>query len=165
MRRTPVRALAVDEPAAGEEFQDVVPRLEDLPLEGLAAADDVAHALLGLARNAHRGELAGPIEPRQLGGVIPIVLALDPGPLGNERRRDDVAGVPPLAHRPVNHIARPARLVAGAEFSLARRAIEPALELREIVRETIDARGRFGLGREERDRDRLLVHIQAEIDD
>ena len=49
-------------PAPGEELEDVVPRLEDLALERLAAPDDVAYALVGLARDPHRGELAGAIE-------------------------------------------------------------------------------------------------------
>ena len=74
-------------------------RLEDLPLERLSAADDVADALFRLTWDAHRGELASAIEPGQLGGVVPIVLALDAGPLRNERRGDDVARVAPLLHR------------------------------------------------------------------
>ena len=35
VRPTPVRSLPEHEPAAGEELEDVVPRLEDLALEGL----------------------------------------------------------------------------------------------------------------------------------
>src|SRR5947209_4727757 len=40
VRRAPVRALAEDEPAAGEELENVVTRLQDLTLERLAATDD-----------------------------------------------------------------------------------------------------------------------------
>jgi len=52
MRRTPVGALAKHEPATGEELQNVVPRLEDLPLKRFATPHDVADALLRLAGNA-----------------------------------------------------------------------------------------------------------------
>src|SRR4249919_3822502 len=62
MRRTPVGALAKHEAATGEELQNVVPRLEDLPLKRLATPHDVADALLRLARNAHRREFAGAVE-------------------------------------------------------------------------------------------------------
>ena len=53
MRRAPVRPLAEHEPAAGEELEDIVARLEDLALERLPAAHDIAHPLLRFARNPH----------------------------------------------------------------------------------------------------------------
>jgi hypothetical protein len=121
-----------------------VPRFEDLALEGLAAADDIAHPLLGFARDADCRQLAGAIEPRQVGRVELVVLPLDSGPFGDERRRDHVAGIPPLDEGAVQHVPGAARFVAGPEFAVPGNAIEPALEFRQIVRESIEP-GR-GLG-------------------
>src|SRR6476661_2372485 len=114
MRRAPVRALAVDEPAPGEELEDVMARLENLALEGLAAAHDIAHPLLGLAGNANRGELAGAVEPGEVGRIALVVFPLDARPLWDERWRDHVARVPPLAQRSVQHVSSAAGLVTNA---------------------------------------------------
>ena len=73
MRRAPVRPVAEDEPARRQELQDVVPRLEDLALEGLPTPNDIADPLVRLARDAHGHELTGAIEPRPVGRV-PFVV-------------------------------------------------------------------------------------------
>ena len=65
----------------------------------------------------------------------------------------------------MDHVPGAARLVAGPDLALTGRAIEPALELDEIIRESIDTAGRFRVGGKGGDRDRLLVHIHLEIDD
>src|SRR5215213_8867414 len=114
MRRAPVGALAVDEPAPGEELEDVVARLEDLALERLAAANDVAHALLGLAGNADRRELAGAVEPGEVRRVALVVLPLGARPLRDERRRDHVARVTPLPQRSVQDVPGATGLVTNA---------------------------------------------------
>jgi hypothetical protein len=74
VRRAPVGAVAVDEPAPGQELEDVVARLEDLALEGLPAADDVADALLGRGGNPDRRELAGAVVAGEVGGVALVVF-------------------------------------------------------------------------------------------
>src|SRR5215218_8276491 len=134
MGRAPVGALAVDEPAPGEELEDVVARLADLALEGLPAADDVAHALLGLGGNADRSELTGAVETGEVRGVALVVLPLHAGPLRDERGRDHVARVAPLAQRSVQDVPGAAGLVADAEPAVTRDAIEEPLELRQVVR-------------------------------
>ena len=105
-----------------------MPRLQDLALERLAAADHVAHALVGLARDAHRDQLAGAIEPRQIGGIAFVVLPVDPGPLRDQRGRDHVAGVSPFRERPMEHIARAARFIARVDLAVARDPGDPLLE-------------------------------------
>src|SRR5258708_2137995 len=165
VRRAPVGALAIDEAAPREELEDVVPRLENLPLEGLAAANDIAHALLSLARNADRCEFTGTIEPRQFGRIVPVVLPLHPWPFGNQGRRDDVARIAPFPHRAVQDVAGAAGLIAGAKLALTRRPVEPALQLHEVVREPVDAGGRLRGAGENGDGDGLLVYVHPEIDD
>jgi hypothetical protein len=165
MGRAPVRALAIHESAPGEELEDVVPGLENLPLECLSATDDVADPLLGFAEDADRGEFAATVEPGQLGGVVLVVLALDARPFGDERRGDDVTGIAPLVHRAVDHIAGATGLVAGVEFTLLCGPIEPALEFDEIVREPVEAGRRLRVSWEDGDGDGLLVYIHPEIDD
>src|SRR5439155_12745301 len=102
-------------------------------LESLAAAHDIADPFLRLTGNAHRRQLARAIEPRQFGGVVPVVFPLHTGALRDERRGDDVAGIAPLAHRAVDHIAGAAGFIARANLALDRRPVEPAFDLDEIV--------------------------------
>lgn len=77
MRTAPVGAFAKDEAAAGQELEDVVTRLENLFLERLAAAHDITHTLIALARNPHYRELTRPIEASEIGGISLVVLSLD----------------------------------------------------------------------------------------
>jgi hypothetical protein len=58
------------------------------------------------------------------------VFPLYARPLGDERRRDHVAGVAPLAQRAVQDVPRAAGLVTNAEFPRTRGAMEEPLELR-----------------------------------
>ena len=118
MWRVPVGALAEDEAPPGEELEDVMPRLQDLALERLSAPDDIPHALLGLARDPHHGELSGAKEAGEVGRVALVMLALHPGSLRDEGGGDDLARIPPLLERAVQHVARPACLVARAEVSV-----------------------------------------------
>src|SRR5690606_23676696 len=96
VRPAPVGALAVDEATAGEELEDVVAALDQLPLQRLPAADDITYALLGLRRDADRGEVARAVVVGELGSVVPIVLALVPRLPGDEGGGDDVARVAPV---------------------------------------------------------------------
>jgi hypothetical protein len=76
MLATPVAPLSEDEPASSQELQDVVTRAQDLTLEALSAADQVANPLFGRRRDADGHQLAGSIQTAQLDGIAPIVLAL-----------------------------------------------------------------------------------------
>lgn len=108
VRRAPIRSLAEHEAARRQELQDVVPGLEDLALEGLAGrlpciagrpapADDVPHALVRLARNAHRHELARAIQPREVRRIAFIMFAMHARSLRDQRRCDHLARISPVA--------------------------------------------------------------------
>jgi len=121
MRATPVRAFAEHEAATGQELQDLVSRLENLALERFPRADDVAHPLLRLTRDAHDGELARPIEAGEIGRVAFVVFALYAGPFRDQRRRDHLAQIAPLPQCAVEDVPRSARLVTRALPRRARR--------------------------------------------
>ena len=151
--------------APRQELEDVVPRLQDLALKRLPAAHDVADPFIRLARDAHRDQLAGAMEPRQVGRVARVVFPVDPGPLRDQRGRDHVAGVSPFRERPMEHIARAARFIARVDLAVARDPGDPLLEFGEVVRQSLEPRRRLRRCREYGDRDRVLVYIHAEIDD
>ena len=156
VRRAPVGTLAIDEAAAREEFQDVVPRLENLALKRLATPHHIADALLRLARDAHRRELAG---------VPSIVFALHAGPFRDQRGRDHVAGVAPLSQRTVQNVPGAAGFVTGAKLTIAGQPVEKPLQLWQLIGESLDPSWCLRPDRQHRDRDRVLVHVHAEIDD
>lgn len=135
------------EPAARQELEHVVPRAEQFPLEGATAAHQIAHALPRLRRNPNRGELATPIQVRELLGIIAVVLPLMPGPDGNERWGDDLTGVPPRGKIALQNVPGSAGFVAGPDLA---RLGEPGKVLPQhlrVVREAIHAcRGLRGRG-------------------
>lgn len=59
-----------------------MPRLQDLALEALPAADQVADAHVGFGGDPDGCEYPAAIEPRQAGGVALVVLPLDARPRG-----------------------------------------------------------------------------------
>ena len=70
-----------------------------------------------------------------------------------------------FAHQALEHIAGPTRFVARAELALACEPIQEALQPRQVIRQSLDARRCCGPLGQHRGRDRVLVHIKAEIDD
>jgi hypothetical protein len=88
VRGTPIGAVAKHEPAPREKLEEVVPRFEDLSLKRLATPHDVAHALLGFARDAHGRQFAGAVQSRELARVPLVVLALHAWPFRNQRISD-----------------------------------------------------------------------------
>jgi hypothetical protein len=64
----------------------------------------------------------------------------------------------------VDDIAGAAGLVADTEFAVGAEALAAAAECGQIGREAIDVGGRSSAGREDGDRDGVLVHVEAEVD-
>ena len=96
MARGPVRALAIDEAAAAHELEDVVAGFDDLALEGLAAADQVAHALVGLGGHLDEDETVVSEVTADLDGVTSVGFAALARALWDERRCRQFAGHTPL---------------------------------------------------------------------
>ena len=131
---------------------------------GLAAPDEVAHALFRFGRNADHGPLARTVQPCQLRGIVRVMLPLHAGLGRDQRRRDHVTGHTPRRARAMQHVAGATRFVHRPERALAGKALQIAIELGEIVREPIDPVEGRGVAAEHRDRDGLLVHIEAKPD-
>ena len=68
-----------------------MPRLENLALERLPAADEIPHALLRLGRDPDHRQLARAVRPRQLDRIVRVVLPLHAGLGRDERRRNHIA--------------------------------------------------------------------------
>jgi hypothetical protein len=72
----PVRTFAEDEAPAAHELENVVARLDDLALEGLAAADEVADAFVGFGGDGDQDESVVAKVARDLDRVAAIGLAM-----------------------------------------------------------------------------------------
>jgi hypothetical protein len=62
-----------------------------------------------------------------------------PHALRDERRRDHLARIAPLGERPVQDVARAACLIARAQLAVTRHAVEPPLQLGQVVRQPVQA--------------------------
>jgi len=136
-----------------------------LALHGRPAAHQVARALFRFGRDGDHHELAVAVVAGQLFGVVAVVFALVPGPPGRERGGADVAVVAPALDRALQDVARATRLVHAAQLgAVAREPVEVALQAAEIVRQRIDLPRRHRvIGLHGTDH-RLLVHVEAEIE-
>jgi hypothetical protein len=75
-------------------------------------AHQIAHRLVPSVGNPHRRQLAGPVQPRQAGGIPPIRLDPVTGPPRDQRRRHHDAFVPARRQVTLDAIAARPRLVA-----------------------------------------------------
>jgi len=126
-----VRALAEDEAAPAHEFEDVVARLHDLTLEGLAAAHQVTDPLIGLGRNVDEHEPIVAEVARDLDGIAAIGLAMLARPARDERGGAELARHVPLRERALEHVAGPGCFVARAGLTVTLEPLEPAADLPE----------------------------------
>ena len=165
MGRPPMEPRAIDEAASCEKLEDVVSRLHHFALQRLAASHDITNAILCFIWNANGRQLPGAIQPRQLAGIVFVVFPLYPRFDGDQRRGNDIAIEAPPLHRALQHVARATRFVARANLAVLRVAHEDAPQFREVIRILVDARRRGRGGGEHRDRDGVLVNVEAEIDD
>ena len=137
-------------------------RPQHLALKRRPAPHQVAHALLGFSRNAHRGQLAVAIVARKLPRIVPIVLPPMARLPRDQRRRNDLAGIAPRLHGPLQYIAGSARLVAGPDLAFLRQSRKEAAQRLGSFGTRSTRVGFCGPRRQHRDHDRLLVHIEAD---
>jgi hypothetical protein len=159
----PVRAVPKDETPAPEELQDVVPGLQDLALEGLPAAHEVADPFLGLTGDANRDQQSGPVLTGELNGVESVMFAAVAGPREDECRSDHLAGVTPSFDRPLEDITGTARLVAALELSVLGDPRQEAPECALVVRQLLDDGGLLGGLREHSDHHGVRVDIHPDV--
>ena len=65
----------------------------------------------------------------------------------------------------MQHVPGATRLVARADLAVARDAGDSLLQCREVIRQSLEAGGGLRVLWQDRDRNRVLVHIHAETDD
>ena len=66
--------------------------------------------------------------------------------------------------RGLQDVARTTRFITGAELAVAGDPLEIPLQLWQLGRQALEARHPLGASRQDGDRDRVLVDIEAEID-
>ena len=159
----PVVSIPEDQATAPEELEDVVAGLQDLALEGLAAADQVADPLLGLGGDADGDEQPAPMLACERDGIESVVLATVARAGGNQGRGDDLAGLPPSLDGAVKNVAGPAGFLAAVEFTVFSHPSEEAPELGLIVGELLDDARHLGVLGEHGDHHRVIVDIHSDV--
>jgi hypothetical protein len=160
--RGPVRAFAVDEPAAAQELEDVVAGLDDLALEGLSAADQVADPLVVFGRNVDEDEAVVAEVAGDLDGITAIGLAVLTGSGRDERGSGELTRDAPVGESALKHVPCSGSFVAGAGRSFGGEALEVPAQLLVVVGESIDSH-RLGFAvAKHGDRDRVLVDVEAD---
>jgi len=101
----PMRAVAIDEPTAAHEFEDVVAGLDDLALEGLSTADQVADPLILFGRDVDEHEASVAEVLGDLDGIAAIGLAVLAGSRGHERGSGKLTREAPVDEGAVKHVS------------------------------------------------------------
>jgi hypothetical protein len=131
----PMGAGAIDPTMPEEELDEPMAPAHDILADVVPAAQEVPDRFLGLVRHMDRGELAGAIEPDQLGCVAAI--RLDPLPRASRRQGwgDHIARHADGRELPVQVVAGHAGLVADADRALAHEALDEPAEEPRLVRD------------------------------
>jgi len=136
-----------------------VARLEDLALEALTAAHQVANALVLLGGDVDEDQaIIAEVAP-DLDGIAAVGLAVLPRPTRNERGRGEVALDAPLGQRTLEHVAGAGGLVAGPNGTLRLEALEVATQLTQVVRQSVDPKRLSIAVAEDGGRDGILVDV------
>ncbi len=156
----PVPAVAGAPAVAGEELQEPVPPAEEILLQVFSAAEEIPDGLLGLVGHPDGGELPGPEEADELGGVPAVGLDPLPGLAGGERRGHDLAGDAESGELAVEIVPRGPRFVAARHRPLPLQPGEEAPEVAGLIRELAQLRLRR-LGPQDPQHDRVLAVIEG----
>ena len=156
----PVGAVTKDHTMAEQELDQPVPGPGPVDHQIAAGAAQVADGFFGLGRNAHRGQLADPIELGQPPGVPAV--GLDPGTGGHrdQRRGDDLAGHPQALEQTGQGVAGGPGFVADRHGLGVPPAEHQALDRGLVGEDAVDHR-HLGPGDEHGRGDRVLVDVEA----
>jgi len=158
----PVVGLTEDEAPAAHELEDVVAALDDLALEGLAASDQVANALVLFGGDVDEDEAVIAEVAADLDGIAAVGLAALAGPAGNERGSGEVALDAPLEEGSLEDVAGTRGLVAGTHRALRLQPLEVATDLVEVVGQAVHMQ-RLGIAvLEHGGGDGILVDVESD---
>jgi hypothetical protein len=122
---------------------------------------------MGLNRHPHRGQFTRPVQLGKVDRIPPVGLDPITGLARDQRRGDDDASVPCCAQVPLNAVAARPGLIAEPQFVPAagqlrsqRRHRRGSIRDLAVLAHLTPLAG-FG----KRHRNRLLVHIQTDVDD
>src|ERR1700678_4314965 len=150
-----------------EEARELLTGLTQTAARRQTGAHEIADRLMSLIGNPYGGQFASPMQPGQIDRVPPI--RLDPiSRFGRDQRRShDDATVPSKGQLPLNPIAARSGLITEPKLvPSARQSHSQSLQSRRRVRDLailahVLASARLG----KRDRNRVLVHVKADICD
>jgi hypothetical protein len=125
-------------------------------------AAQVPHALLLPGGDGDGRELAGAVQPGQAAGVALVGLHLVAFAPGHERGRHHLAAHAEGHEQAVELVAGGPRLVAGPQPGGVAEAGDQAADRLLVVEDLVNL-GVVAVGREDRDGDRVLRHVHAEV--
>jgi hypothetical protein len=130
-------------------------------LQVLAHTDQVADGLFCGRGHAYRGELAGAVQPSEVGSVEPVGLHALARASRDQGGSDDVAGHVQVGQESMNAVAGGAGFVTGDERCSIVSSDDLAKRLRTVRDDALVGLERARAKR--RHRDRVLVHVQANV--
>jgi len=133
----PVVRLSEDEAPPAHELEDVVAALDDFALEGLAASDQVADALVLFGGDVDENEAVVAEVAADLDGIAAVGLAALARSAGNERGSGEVALNAPLEEGSLEDVAGARGLVACTHCAPRLQPLEVAADLVEIVGQAV----------------------------
>jgi len=158
----PVVGLAEDEAPPAHELEDVVAALDDLALEGFAAANQVTDSFVISGGDVDQDEAVVAEVAADLDGIAAIGLSALPGTAGDERGSGEVALDAPLEERALEDVAGAGGFVAGADGALSLEALEIAADLVEVVGQTVHMQGLGIPVTEHGGGDGILVDVESD---
>jgi hypothetical protein len=123
----------------------------------------VSHRLLRRRGHPDRGQLPGPIQPGQAGGVPPVGLDPIPTALGNQRRSDHLTGHPQARQQPVQLITTRTRLITGPQRTGIIKPTDQPPHRRLVVEDPVDV-GNLLTRSQDPHHNRILRRIHPQMD-
>lgn len=152
---------------AQQEAGQLLARLAQSAHRRQARAHKITDRLMGLVGNPNRRQLASAVQPGKVDRIPPVGLDAVTGLARDQRRSDHGTSVPALGQLPLNAVAARAGLITKPQLAAAAaESCSQRLQGNWGVRDLsmlahFPPLARLG----HRDRDRILVNIQADVGD
>ena len=161
----PVGALAEDEASASKKREDIEPGLEDLALEGFAAAHPVADSFLLLPRDVNQHQAVVAEATSELDDVAASRFAVLTGWAGDHGRSCQLIADAPIKEHALQDVAGARGFLTNARGFPSPWSLEVALDAPGVVGDPIDMEGVPEASSKDNGRDVILVDIESDPED